>query len=221
MSSREDSLGRGAGGSVCRDYDAWAEAYDSDPNRTRDLDARIMRETFAGRRMGEVVEIGCGTGKNTELLAAIGSSVLAIDFSRGMLDRARAKIRAGHVRFAQGDITEPWPVERGVASLVACNLVLEHVAELGAVFAEAARVLAPGGEFFVCELHPVRQHAGRRAEFARGGDVSEIASFPRHVSDYTRAARASGLEVRALDEWWDAKDPREMPRLISFLMVRA
>jgi protein-L-isoaspartate O-methyltransferase len=35
-----------------------------------------------------VLEIGCGTGKNTSVLAQIGEKVLALDFSENMIEKA-------------------------------------------------------------------------------------------------------------------------------------
>ncbi|HST19544.1 MAG TPA: class I SAM-dependent methyltransferase, partial [Blastocatellia bacterium] len=85
-------------------YDRWAETYDTDLNRTRELAAAVLRQSnlkLAGRN---VIEIGCGTGHNTEWLAERASSVLAMDFSEGMLRQAKARARSAHVRFVQQDI---------------------------------------------------------------------------------------------------------------------
>lgn len=50
-------------------YDNWSATYDADENLTRDLDQTVTRETLMGLRSKSVVEIGCGTGKNTLLLS--------------------------------------------------------------------------------------------------------------------------------------------------------
>lgn len=68
-------------------YTEWAATYDSDRNLTRDLDQTVTRTLLTGRRYRTILEIGCGTGKNTPLLAQIGEHVQAIDFSRGCLHR--------------------------------------------------------------------------------------------------------------------------------------
>lgn len=54
-----------------------AETYDADPNATRDLDQRASAEILGTRRFALTIEAGCGSGKNTPLLARIGQSVLA------------------------------------------------------------------------------------------------------------------------------------------------
>ena len=46
-------------------YDNWSTKYDSDRNLTRDLDSLITKQTFVNPQFNSIVEIGCGTGKNT------------------------------------------------------------------------------------------------------------------------------------------------------------
>ena len=136
---------------VSRAYDRWAEVYDDDRNATRDLDAWVVRNAplrIEGRR---VLEIGCGTGKNTAWLAEHAAHVTAMDFSEGMLARARERVAGRGVTFVRHDVREPWPLDDASADVVIGNLVLEHVADLAPVYAEAARVLTPGGELFFCD----------------------------------------------------------------------
>lgn len=46
-------------------YNIWSDSYDEDSNLTRDLDAEIVRKEFARKRFDSIIEVGCGTGKNT------------------------------------------------------------------------------------------------------------------------------------------------------------
>ena len=62
-------------------YNAWAETYDTVLNKTRDLEAAAIRQLLADVPFAEVIELGCGTGKNTEWLAATAAHVTAVDFS--------------------------------------------------------------------------------------------------------------------------------------------
>jgi ubiquinone/menaquinone biosynthesis C-methylase UbiE len=201
-------------------YDDWSTSYDRDPNRTRDLDAEVVRTVFAGRRFDVVVEAGCGTGKNTASYAAIAGAVHAFDSSAGMLAQAREKVDAAHVSFAPGDVTRRWPFADRIADLVAFDLVLEHVDDLRPAFAEAARVLRAGGELFVCEFHPFRQYAGKHANFRRGTVVVDVPFFVHHVSDFTGAAAAAGMRLVELREWWHAEDAGKPPRLLSLRFSR-
>lgn len=209
-------------------YDSWAVTYDSDTNRTRDLDQRVLAEllaerlaTAAPRRLGFAIEAGCGTGKNTERLAAAAERVLALDVSPGMLAIARAKVRAGNVVFARTDLTAPWPVADGAADFATFDLVLEHVRELPPVFAHASRALRPGGLLAVTELHPARQYEGKQAHFQRGAEVVAVPAFVHHLSDYLRAAAAAGFALHDLREHWHLDDEGRPPRLLCATWRRA
>ena len=89
-------------------YDNWSATYDSDENRTRDLDRIVTEKTLANSRYKSILEVGCGTGKNTRFLSQIGERVHAIDFSEGMISLAREKPQSCNVTFSLADITRPW-----------------------------------------------------------------------------------------------------------------
>ena len=201
-------------------YDAWSEVYDSAANRTRDLDAEVLRRQTFALAGCDVLELGCGTGKNSEWLAAGAASVLALDFSAGMLARARERVPAAHVRFVEHDLRARWPAADAAFDRVIADLVLEHVEHLPPIFAEAARVLRPGGLAFFCELHPFRQLAGGQAHFVRPR-TDEVVHVPAHVhdvSDYLAAGCAAGLRLVGAGDWRDA--PGAVPRLFSTLWRR-
>ena len=147
-------------------YREWAESYDAVVNLTRDLDAVVLRAIGLGRTGRDIVELGCGTGKNTAWLAEGARSLVAIDLSEEMLARARTRVSADNVRFVRHDLRTPWPLASGVADLVVGNLVLEHISDVDFVFAQAARVLRRGGELFVSEFHPFRQLLGSGAKLS-------------------------------------------------------
>jgi len=198
-------------------YAEWSHTYDEDHNLTRDLDEEVMRQTFTGKRYPAVLEIGCGTGKNTELLARIADRVQALDFSEAMIERARRRSSTSNVTFAIADLTTRWPIEDDSINLISCNLVLEHIEDLLFIFAEAARVLATDGQFFVDELHPFRQYRGTLASFQRNGETQTIQAFVHDVTDFIDAALNNNLALEAIKEWRHAEDQDKPPRLISFL----
>lgn len=204
--------------SIQNAYDEWSGSYDSDGNLTRDLDEQVTRQALAGLHFASILELGCGTGKNTVFLAEIGGAVLAVDFSAGMIEKARQKVRTDNVRFSMMDLTQKWNVEAGAVDLIVCNLVLEHVQNLEWVFSEAARTLKPGGRFFISELHPFKQYEGKKARIQREGGVIEIAAFVHHISEYLNAAKRHGLSLVALSEHWHEQDQNKPPRLISLLL---
>ena len=202
-------------------YTRWSTTYDSDRNLTRDLDQLVTERTLTGRQYQNILELGCGTGKNTALLARIGSQVLALDFSSGMLQAAKMKVSSDHVFFVRADLTKPWPVKTGSFALVACNLVLEHIEDLDRIFSQASQSLTAGGQFFISELHPFRQYQGVQANFQRELETITIEAFVHHLSDFTEAARQNDLTLKMMKEWWHDEDINKMPRIVSFLFEKA
>ncbi len=209
-------------------YDAWSATYDTVENHTRDLEAAAIRTMVPAAlgitpvgRCGHIIELGCGTGKNTHWLAMQTERLTAVDFSTEMLAQARTKTLRSNVAFQQADITQPWAfAETGQADLITCSLILEHIDDLDFVFAEAARALAPGGLLYVGELHPFKQYQGSKARFETAtGQMRELDCYIHHLTDYTHAARYAGLTVEALREWFDDTDETRTgpPRIVAWV----
>jgi ubiquinone/menaquinone biosynthesis C-methylase UbiE len=201
-------------------YNEWSGTYDSDENLTRDLDQAVTRRRLGDLRFHSILEIGCGTGKNTAFLVQIGEHVQAVDFSEGMIARAKEKVRAENVRFSLMDISRPWQLEDKAFDLIVCNLVLEHIRDLYPVFADAARTLGPGGMFFVNELHPFRQYDGKKARFNRKDETIEVDAFVHHISDFLQAAGENNLALVQLEEYWHDADTGKPPRILSMIFRR-
>jgi ubiquinone/menaquinone biosynthesis C-methylase UbiE len=201
-------------------YDRWAATYDADKNTTRDLDGLVVRKAPLALEGREVLELGCGTGKNTTYLAEHAARVVALDFSEGMIARAHERLATSNVKFIRHDVRDPWPVPPASVDLVVGNLILEHVHDLAPVYFEAARVLRPEGQLFVCELHPYRQLLGVQANFIDPGtgEKVEVTAHIHTVSEYVNGGLEAGLTLRALGEWTeDGAEPDAPPRLISLL----
>lgn len=195
-------------------YDRWARTYDTAPNATRDLNARVLRQQLARGRWSRVLEIGCGTGINTSWLREHADEVVALDSSEGMLAEARRRVAGPKARFVVADVTQGWPVEPGF-DLVVATLVLEHVRDLRPVFREARRVLATGGTLYIAELHPFRQYMGSQARYraAEGGDEVLIPAFQHDVSEFVDAGLENGFSLAGMEEW--RGDGDSVPRLLT------
>jgi ubiquinone/menaquinone biosynthesis C-methylase UbiE len=206
--------------SIQNAYNNWSETYDTNTNLTRDLDQKITRNLLANQQFDSILEIGCGTGKNTAFLTQIGQRVHALDFSQGMIEKAKEKVQAGNVRFSTADLTQRWPCEDGAYDLITCNLVLEHINDLSHIFSEAARTLMPNGKFFINELHPFKQYQGTKARFEKNGETTEVDAFVHHISDFINAAIANGLKMAKLNEYWHEEDKNKPPRIVSFIFEK-
>ncbi|SDK19366.1 class I SAM-dependent methyltransferase [Streptomyces indicus] len=111
---------------------------------------RAMLDAFAelARGRGPVADVGCGTGRVTEYLAARGLDAFGIDLSPGMLAIARAN--NPDLRFIEGSMTALDLEDASVGALLAWYSTI-HVPwdDLPGVFAEFHRVLTPGAPLLV------------------------------------------------------------------------
>jgi ubiquinone/menaquinone biosynthesis C-methylase UbiE len=202
-------------------YNQWAENYDTVHNKTRDLEALALRRSLADLTPDDVLEIGCGTGKNTEWLLTMGRKITGSDFSPEMLAKAREKIKAGHVDFKQLDLRHEWPFEADRFDLITCSLVLEHIEDLDFVFSQAYKVLRNNGRFYIGELHPFKQYQGSKARFDTENGVFELECFIHNISAFYECSRKNGLVCIELREWFDGDDPTSVPRLLSMIFLKA
>ncbi len=201
-------------------YDLWSQQYDTSDNRTRDLEAVALRTMLGEVPFTRCLEIGCGTGKNTQWLMTRAQRVTAVDLSEGMLAKAREKITPDTVQFVQADILQPWDFKTGLFDLVTFSLVLEHIEHLVPVLKEAATSLASGGYVYIGELHPFKQYAGTKAHYSTEQGVEVVTCFDHHVSDFLQAARSNGLELLQLSEHFDTDDRSKPPKILSLLLVK-
>ena len=202
---------------VGESYNSWAGSYDAVENKTRDLEGEVLRKTFLNPHYGNILELGCGTGKNTGWLSEKADFIMALDLSSNMIAKAKEKIINENVNFVEADITAEWPVKPGWANLITCSLVLEHIDELEFIFSEAARVLKRNGKFYLCELHPGRQYAGSKAKFETEKGVESPVAFTHHISDFLRAAKANKFKLLDLNEHFDDDNRKKIPRLLSLV----
>lgn len=132
-------------------YDAIGSSYDRslyflacEPLYQAEI-ARLTR----GRRFRRILDLGCGTGKQTVLLAPCAEEVWAVDISAESLRQAEAHCaRAGirNARFLQQSIVALPAADGSVDAIFSYGDVISHVHDAyRQVFAECARVLAPGG----------------------------------------------------------------------------
>jgi ubiquinone/menaquinone biosynthesis C-methylase UbiE len=201
-------------------YDHWSEQYDTNLNKTRDLEAVSLRQTLSGIRCKRILEIGCGTGKNTEWLQSITDELLAVDLSDKMLSVAKSKISSAHVQFLQADITQPWDFAKGSFDLVTFSLVLEHISDLESILQKVSHALAPGGKVYIGELHPFKQYSGSKARFDTASGTQVVTCFNHHISDFTDAATQAGFKIELIREYFDKNDRQDIPRILTLVFTK-
>lgn len=182
-----------------------------------DLWMRTVAENVEGRSVRHVLDLGCGTGRFTEGLAArFDAEVIGLDPSSKMLEIARGKQRDPRVRYELGR-AEAIPLSAGSVDLVFMSMSLHHFADPSAAARECRRVLSPKGSvmlrtgtreqsssypyspFFPSSVPLMEKtlpsHADVRATFAPAGlDVTAWRVVPQTIApDWT--AYAAKLEA--------------------------
>jgi SAM-dependent methyltransferase len=195
-----------------------------------------------------VVDLGCGFGWFCRWAAEHGAaSVVGIDLSERMLDRARAETTDAAVRYERADLDHV-ELAPGSADLVYSSLTLHYVVELDHLLTQVGRALVPGGALVCSMEHPVAtapsvpqfvaDPAGRTVwpldryldEGPRTTDwlAPGVVKQHRTIGTYVRALARAGLVLVALEEWGPSPEQvAEVPEWASererppFLLVSA
>jgi 2-polyprenyl-6-hydroxyphenyl methylase / 3-demethylubiquinone-9 3-methyltransferase len=167
-------------------YDAHAAEWWSDevrwvralrnmvPARLRHFDRHV---SWQGR---DVLDLGCAGGFMAEAIHDRGARVQGIDPAAAAVAAARrhAEATGRDIGYAVG-VGEALPYAAGSFDIVVCVDVLEHVADLGQVLREVARVLRPGGWFLFDTIN--RTALARFAVITMAEDVLRL--LPKGTHD--------------------------------------
>src|SRR3954451_25222643 len=132
-------------------------------------------EDLGNAPIRDLLDLGTGTCRMLQLLAARAQRAVGLDASHAMLSVARAKLEnAGlnRIELRQGDIYAP-PFPRNAFDLVVIHQVLHYLDDPARALREAGRLVAPGGRILVVDFAPhslefLREsQAHRRLGFAR------------------------------------------------------
>ena len=164
-------------------------------------------ERLLGLEQGErVLEIACGNGEFARRMAELGGQVLAVDFSEGMLERARA--HRGEVEYRNADAID----EEALLALgdpasfdaVVSNMAIMDMESIEPMAAASSRLLKPGGRFVFSTLHPAFNSGDVTAmvELDLEGGITEVYSVK--VSSYGRPSTGKGTAVpdQPVEQWY-------------------
>jgi malonyl-CoA O-methyltransferase len=188
---------------VAARFDAAAASYDAHSGAQRAaahaLMARIVAQGLPAQ--ARVLEIGCGTGHLTELLARHlpGASILATDLAPAMVAACRSRLGANpRLRFEAMDARRPASTD--FYDLICGNLVAQWFDDLPTACARLAACLAPRGVLALSLLGPDTFREWRAAH-ARLGLVPGTRALPS--ARECRAALPGATRVER-EHWQDA-----------------
>jgi len=224
------------------EFIAWARKPDHDSYWRFHRDQFLELVPPPGRR---TLDLGCGEGRLSRDLKALGHEMVAVDASPTMVAAAREADPALDVHLADAAAL---PFEDGAFDLVVAFMSLQDIDDLEGAVRETARVLEPGGRFCLAVVHPMNS-AGRfdsdepdspftiagsyleRSYYAdnlvRDGLEITFVSAHRPLQAYIGALADAGLVVERLRETGLPEDAITQPRsrrwqrMPLFLHVRA
>ena len=205
-------------------FDPWAEKAD-------DQVAARFRTALGGAGQGKVLDVACGPGVVTAVLAPSAASVTAFDATEPMLERARARCaRAGlaNVDFKCGD-AENLPFADAQFDGVVTRLAVHHFEDPQRALNEMFRVLRPGGTAVIVDVVSSEdtEESSLQNAIERLRDPSHVRMLPASELDACMA-RAGFQDIQAaawekkreFEEWMGiVNDPARTEPLMT--VVRA
>lgn len=199
-------------------YDAIAEDYADlfrDELANRPLERAVLgvfAELVEGD--GPVADLGCGPGRTTARLAALGLPMFGVDLSESMLAIARRENPG--LRFEQGSMLElDLPDGALAGALSFYSSIHTPVDQLPALFAEFHRVLTPGAPLLVA-FQAGEEHRHHDRPFGHPVSLTFQRRRPEHIADLLTTAGFAlfSRTVREPDPALDETSPQ------AFLIVR-
>ncbi len=193
----------------------------------------------------QTVDIGCGEGRLSRDLKALGHRVIAVDASPTLVAAARQADPSMHIRLADAAAL---PLSDGSADLAVAFMSLQDIDAMPDAVREAARVLEPGGRLCLAIVHPISsagKFTDRTADapfvingayldafpyvdtIERGGLTMTFSSRHLPLESYSIALEEAGFLIEALreprmpDDAVDSEADRRWQRVPLFLHLRA
>ncbi len=229
-------------GGVADWYDAHLEA-DTDSYQEKVITPNLLRLLDIKKGM-RILDLACGQGFFARKFSDKGASVVGADISKELV--ALAKKHAPKISFHATPAHKLGFAQGETQDAVVIVLAIQNIANMGDVFKEAWRVLAPGGKFILVMNHPAfripkRSSWGfssadkkqyRRIDGYLSQSMSEIlmhpgkvasestVSYHRSLQDYVKALGKAGFTISRLEEWISHKKSQLGPRQAAEDMAR-
>lgn len=202
---------------------------------------------LAPSKDGQYLDLACGQGAFTRLLAAKAAKVDGLDASKSLIEIAK-KNAPKNARFVVADATNfSHVIGPNKFDGIVCNLAIQNIDPLGPVFVDAAHVLKTGGTLVITMNHPAyrqprqsgwgwdeeRKLQYRRVDtymseyempiIAHPGSAPHVKTYSYHrpLSVYVNELAKHGFVIDALEEWVSNKTSDSGPRAKAENIARA
>lgn len=219
MTHNGDDLGTGQRRHWQSTYSDNPGMYGAEPSQA----AVHAAETITAAKARDVLELGCGHGRDTLFFARAGFSVRALDFSEtGLRQLRETAAQAGigdRVITTVHDVRQPLPLADDSVDAVFAHMLLcmaLSTDELRALVAEIGRVTRPGGTFVYTVRHTGDAHYG--TGISHGDDIYEHGGFAVHFFDEALVTDlARGWKLGEVFDFSEGELPRRLWRVTQTL----
>ena len=169
--------------------------------------ARLM-ELLRDRRYARTLEIGCGAGAFTTLLAEVSDRVVALDVSPAAIERARARRTGDGVEFRVANVMEAAPEEDGPWDLIVMNETIYYIGWLYSFFDVS---------WLAHRLFTVTSAGGRVLMANTFGENAGYLQLPGVIRTYRDLCVNVGFCLEREEVFHGTKDDTPLDVLISLL----
>lgn len=164
----------------------------------------ICRECVSGKR---VLDIACGAGYGSALLAETAAEVTGIDISSDAIRAAKGRFKSKKLKYLIADCYD-LPFEDNCFDVVVANEMIEHVEDHHGLIKEAKRVLVDGGLFLVSTPN---RSVYNRYKTPNQFHVSEmeLPEFEEKLKKYFQHVEIIGLRMALLSVGFDVEGRRD------------
>ncbi len=149
-----------------------------------------------------VLDLACGEGYGSKMLAGTAASVLGVDIDAGVVAHAETRYGGPNLRFVTGSVTAVPVSESHSFDLIVCFEAIEHLEDHEKLLQEVKRLLEPGGTFIVSTPNKAIYHDEASEENPFHVKELYFEEFDRLLSKHFKRVRFLGQRIQPVSALW-------------------